>query len=158
MILAEDGTMYIMHPWREGKVFKISADRSKLEYVVQNNKDIKGWNLDGPGLYSTWHCGPSWIKMSGDTLFLRAIDSPSTRRLRDGRISVLCMDGEWREHSIEGKRRDVMSPSGMGYRVADHGLPCLFIHYTGADHRMFKYGPVDFTKPTIGPLVKVKGK
>ena len=156
MIVAEDGTMYLMHPWREGNVFRVSADRTKFEYIVQHNRKMHGSNLDGPGLETTWHCGPSWIKTSGDTLFLRAIDSVTTRRWRDGRVSVLCMDGEWREQSKDSDNRVMQSPSGMGYRVADHDVPYIYVHYLGAGggFRMFSFGPADFTKPTVGSLVQ----
>ena len=161
MVLAADGTMFLMHPWRDGNVFRVSSDLSTFEYIVQNNRSADGANIDGPGLQSSWHCGPSYLQAAGGVLFLRAIDSPSTRRWENGRVSVLCLDGEWREHFAREDKRKLISPSGMGYRAADHGLPYIDVHYVGAGigsgFRMFRFGPVDFTKPTVGPLTQNKG-
>ena len=51
----------------------------------------------------------------------------------------------------------------MGHMPANHGLPYIYIHYPGGgnmgnDLRAHIFGPVDFTKPTVGPLVQREGK
>lgn len=151
---ADDGTFYLIYyhkTYPAGQVFRISADRKQCEHIVAHRGDLKAPNnLDGPGLVTTWHCGPAMIQVTGNSLFLSAIDSNTVRRWKDGRVSTLCLDGEWREFPTAAKNPGMVRFNG--YVPAQYGLPYVYIFYPGEDTfgdiRAFRFGPVDFQKPT----------
>ena len=155
----EDGTIYIAYYFNGfgRRAFKLSADQSKLECIVFHDSRM-GDNRDGPGLRTGWHCGPSKVIIGGkNTPLFCSVDSGSVRRWVDGRVSVLCYDGEWREknHKVQKlKSKDVRSKV---YQTAGFALPYVYLHYCGeemgGDFRGYRVGPVDFEKPTVGPLV-----
>lgn len=152
---ADDGTFYLIYyhkTYPSGQVFRISADRKKCEHIVADRRDLKAPNnLDGPGLVTTWHCGPAMILVTGKSLFLLAIDSNTVRRWKNGRVATLCLDGEWREFPTSAKHPGMVRFNG--YYPAQHGLPYIYIFYPGEDTfgdiRAFRFGPVDFEKPTL---------
>ncbi|GBD36632.1 hypothetical protein HRbin36_01757 [bacterium HR36] len=149
---AEDGTVYLLYyhkTYPAGHVFRISADRKTCEHIVAHNTNLKGANIDGEGLMTTWHCGPAMILTASNELFLLAIDSNMVRRWKNGRVSTLFLDGEWREAPTHVK--NIQPVRFNGFAPAQHGLPYIYIFYPGEDAfgdvRAFRFGPVDFHKP-----------
>jgi hypothetical protein len=151
IVASDDGTMYVLYygkTYPNGQVFRISKDRSKVEEIVRATN-----GKDGPGLKSGWHCGPLRIKAAvKDAIVLSSVDSNNVRRWKDGRVATLCeKDGEWRE--IYGIGR-------QGVTAKDYccvpQLGCIYLTYPGEERggivHLYRYGPVDFLKPTVGPL------
>jgi hypothetical protein len=77
------------------------------------------------------------------------------RRWVGGRTSSLCFDGEWREIPGKGSAGVIMAKH---YQPGQHGANYIYITYPGEennqDSRVYRIGPFDFTKPTVGPLVQ----
>jgi RNA polymerase sigma-70 factor (ECF subfamily) len=151
--LSDNGTVFIQYyvkVYPNGRVFRISADRSKVEEVV---RCVKMGNKDGPGLETGWHCGPCGLYGArGDCALIFAVDSNAFRRWKDGRVSTLMQDGEWREPTGFPGRAGVV---GKGMCIGPPGgLPYVWIPYAGEEMGMmtgiFRFGPVDFTKLTVG--------
>jgi len=157
-VMGDDGTMYVLYygkSYPHGQIYRISKDRGKVEKIVECVKGGK----DGPGLQSGWHCGPLLIKnVVDDTLIISSVDSTYFRRWKNGRISTICEDdGEWREvygtkSSRRGfKARDYVFSPQTGY---------VYVTYPGEDRGgityMYRFGPVDVLKDTVGPLLKGK--
>jgi hypothetical protein len=173
VIVGTDGTIYLGCSVGEGNrpVYKVSADRSKLEKIVYG----RGYNFgnpgfDGPALRTTYFDGPILIEYNPpDTLFMTAVDDSYLRRYKDGRVSSLCGDGEWREFpSKKAVGQGSMLPM-YGYRGKDseaaiigrgwvrHKDYVYMLYFNGlGSHAAMRFGPFDFNKPTVGPLVEEK--
>ena len=173
----EDGVIYMASYWNSppGGVYRMLPDWKTVEHLVSDNSPVlktlskealaervKGLdreNIDGPGLLTTWHCGPADITVCGNLLFLHSIDSVAVRRWRDGRVSTLCYDGEWRE-APSRRFRPTGGVSGKHHHPGADGK-YIYITYPGeergGDNRILRFGPSDFNKATIGPLVDDKG-
>jgi hypothetical protein len=171
ILAAEDGGFYVGFyngTYPIGWVFKVSADRKTVEPIA---KDAGGGLCDGPGLKTHYFGGPLLSKCCPKgNAFFGAIDDGIIRRWKDGRVSSLCRDGEWREFAKYGTwgsgepgslithpykdtqapywgRGWVMPPTADGdYFYMTYMLGCG----TG---RLIRVGPIDWNKPTAGPLV-----
>jgi hypothetical protein len=161
--VTDDGTAYIHYygvSYPVGRIFRISPDRKTVEEVVRDT-DQRANNTDGPGMQTSWHCGPCGIMGHWrDVIFPQAVDSSAFRRLTpDGRIATLFQDGEWRETSgFEEKSRRLIG--GKGFMHATSGMaPYVWIPYPGTELGSFpgiwRFGPVDFGKPTIQKIEEV---
>lgn len=161
-----DGNFFLSYFWKTypaGNIFKISPDGKQLEHIVKDiSWEVKGTgvgaNRDGDGLTTTWHCGPADISTCGNVLFLHAIDSVVVRRWMNGRVSTLCFDGEWRETP---RGRGIPGwVAGKHYQPGQGNPKYNYIYITypgeenGGDIRVYRFGPIDFTKPTVGPLTE----
>jgi hypothetical protein len=162
----DDGTFYLSYFWKTypaGHVFKVSADGTALEHVVADISHLIkgsgiGANRDGLGLKTTWHCGPADITATGNVVFLHSIDSVAVRRLAGGRMSTLCYDGKWRE-TPKGRRGNTAGTTpvmGKHHQPGRYGVGYIYITYpgeeNGSDNRVYRFGPVDLAKPTVGPV------
>ncbi len=164
VVRADDGAFYMVNYWYGPPkgVFMISADGSRVEHIVADNSwrlrgQGVGGNRNGAGLETTWHCGPAELSTSGNILFLHSIDSSAVRRWKDGRVSALCHDGEWRETPAGGRGgRGEESVWGKHYQPGVTGVNYIYITYpgeeNGGDRRVLRFGPVDFSKATVGAL------
>jgi RNA polymerase sigma-70 factor (ECF subfamily) len=154
--MSEDGTMYVLYygaSYPHGQVFRISKDRSKVEEIVRS---VPG-GRDGPGLKTGYHCGPYNLQAYKDIVILASVDSNKVRRWKDGRVSTLCEnDGEWREiYNVKGAKYRGVTAKGF---ACVPQLGCVYLFYPGEERGggagIYKFGPVDFLKPTVGPLVE----
>jgi len=133
-------------------IWRVSPDGAKVEPYARDAK--KGLTMeDGPALSAGFACGPHMRPMLNsaflhppDTLFTSAHDEAPLRRVRNGRISSLCKDGEWRELGNRAKERlawfrnGVPGPNGTAYQT-----------YGGAtDVRTWRITGIDWGKPTAG--------
>lgn len=162
-----DGNFFLSYFWKTypgGNIFKISSDGKQLEHIVKDiSHEVRGKgvdaNRDGEGLTTTWHCGPADISTCGNVLFLHAIDSVAVRRWMNGRVSTLCYDGEWRE-TPRGRDNRLYSVMGKHHQPGQGNPKHNYIYITypgeenGQDNRVYRFGPIDFTKPTVGPLTE----
>jgi len=74
-----------------------------------------------------------------------AHDEDFARRIQNGRTSVLCEDGEWREFTKE-QRKGAVNACGM--TIGPNGT----IYHSGrhwVDNRLWRYTGFDFGKPTV---------
>jgi hypothetical protein len=164
-----DGNFFLIYFWKTypgGNVFKISSNGKQFEHIVKDVSDeLKGKgvgaNYDGHGLATTWHCGPADISTCGNVLFLHSIDSVAVRRWMNGRVSTLCYDGEWRENPKGRGARGGVAVMAKHYQPGQGNPTNNYIYITypgeenGGDRRVYRFGPVDFTKPTLEPLVDI---
>jgi len=155
--ISEDGWFYVMH-FKGNALYRVSADRKKGEHVVQATKQPIG-NQDGPGLKTRYHCGPYEFQLHKHFVFLKSIDSNSVRRFdgKNGRVSTLCTDGEFRERGPQQKRIEAIRGKGWLLGQAD-GASYIYIPYPGEERAglcgIWRFGPIDPCRPTTGPLVK----
>jgi hypothetical protein len=160
VVRAEDGTFYLSS-WRSRTgMYRLSADKAKFEMIVAprgnaGGKRAKGF--DGSGMTADFFDGPSLAGYRPPhTLFVSAVDDGYLRRWRDGRISTWSeKDGEWHEFP---KRPNVawfygwcMGPRGTNYAYDTYSGQCR-----AGDDRIFRIGPIDFDKATVGPQVEGK--
>lgn len=166
IIHAEDGSFFVNFyrgTYPIGWVFKISADRQKVEPLA---KDAGNKYHDGHGMKSHYFGGPLFSGYRrGGNVFMTAIDDGWVRRLKDGRVSTLCRDGEWREFRKPG---DTGTPEGEIEKVVDNKAPYwgrsgvwggddyFYIYYLcgAGSGRIWRISPIDFNKPTLAPLVE----
>jgi hypothetical protein len=162
LVPAVDGSFYLGFS-NPRMFYKVSADRTKVEKLLHGNGKTRT-RFDGPALKSGWFDGPA---LTGyyppDILFGCAVDDSFVRRYRDGRVSTLCKDGEWREFPGDpgtGEAGDNIKDNqavnwGRSYVL---GKDCLYqTYYLGmGSSAIYKCGPIDFAKPTVGPLVEDK--
>jgi hypothetical protein len=99
-----------------------------------------------------------------DIIFLTAVDDCQFRRLKDGRISTLCKDGNWREfakksHAQTGNyslyeecAMDKAPAWGRAWVMGDKGYYYQLYRLGSGDAQIYRIGPIDFGKPTIGTL------
>jgi hypothetical protein len=151
---SDDGTIYAVYYSADyGQVFRISKDRGKIDEIVRCSG---GNGTDGPGLKTGYHCGPYGIMAYKDIVILFSVDTNKIRRWKDGRVSTLCEDdGEWREiYNVRGAKYRGVTAKGFSCLPQ---LGCVYLYYPGEERGgitgIYKFGPVDFLKPTVGPLV-----
>jgi RNA polymerase sigma factor (sigma-70 family) len=168
VLVGADGTIYLGCALGEGDrpIYRISADRSKFEKVVHGRGLSTGW--DGPALKSGYFDGPILVEYSPpDTLFMTSVDDSQLRRYKDGRISTLCGDGEWREFPKKDKCGDWLPMYAYKGKDADSAIIgrrfvlwknyVYMLYFNGlGSHATIRFGPYDFNKPTVGPLVEGK--
>ena len=94
-----------------------------------------------------------------DTLFLCAHDDAYLRRARNGRVSTLCKDGEWRELVRERAKKEALhwfrwlrgnmcpAPGPNGTSVT----PMVSI----SRYLTFRVKGIDYGKPVIGPQLPI---
>jgi hypothetical protein len=159
-ICTDDGSVYLLYFWKSypsGEIFRMSPDRKKFEHIISDVTHKPPWkgtirssNFDGHGLITTWHCGPADITFSGNVLFTYSIDSTVIRRWVNGRVSSLCMDGEWRENP--GRAGGGVVGAGYYQPVPSGRYIYIFSGVENGNSLCYRFGPVDFAKPTTGPL------
>jgi hypothetical protein len=104
---------------------------------------------DGPGMETGWHCGahfhpPKAVSPWGPpgVALMHAHDEHDLRRVKDGRVSTLYRDGEWREkahydkkHCLMGSASFILGPGGralVGAGCVDRGDDGIYL-VTGVD-------------------------
>jgi hypothetical protein len=99
-------------------------------------------------------CGGKFLPP--DCLFPGSADESDARRIRDGRASTLCKDGEWRE-VVTGTTGPESSLNGYfrGWCPGPNGTAYTF-YVAGNEIRVFKLSGIDWNKPTVGPQAKGK--
>lgn len=164
IVRAEDGAFYLWNNSGEagsGKgVFHIPPDKSRCEQIITQHAHGQGGNkMDGPGMTSTYFGGPILCGYRPpQTLFVTAVDDGLLRRWREGRVSTWSeKDGEWHEFAKLPPNQWFYGwcpgPRGSNYAYNTYNGQCR-----DGDDRIFKIGPIDFDKPTVGPLIQVKGE
>ena len=146
--------MYVLYygaSYPSGQVFRVSKDRGKVEEITRSTQGFK--SVDGSGLKAGYCCGPYNVQAYKDIVILLSVDANLVRRWKDGRISTLCeSDGEWRE-LVPGARFRGVTAKGFS---AEPRLGCVYLYYGGEERGgmtgLYKFDPVDFLKPTVGPL------
>lgn len=153
--ISEDGTMYVLYynaSYPNGQVFRITKDRSKVEEITRSSRGFK--HVDGMAMNAGYACGPYGVSAYKDIVLLYSVDGNGIRRWKDGRISSLCEnDGEWRELTDARGGGKFCTAKGIS------GVPptgYVYLYYPGEERGggtgCYRYGPVDFLKPTVGPL------
>ncbi len=164
VVIADDGTAYVS--WYRGTkyyacIYRVPPDRRKAELFVYNPRPADGGSArDGLALKTYWFGGP---QMNGyqpaDLIFAGAVDDRWLRRVKDGRVSTLCPDGEWREFATRG---DALKPphlyAGFGTNswAMYRNSPYVYRTYgSKSDYAttIIRFGPVDWHKPTVGRQV-----
>ena len=154
-----DGSFYLGYYYSGGggdgaaiaAIWRVSPDGTRVEPYARDTK--KGLTMeDGPALSAGFACGPHmWMINNAryqppDILFTSAHDESMLRRVRDGRVSSLCKDGEWRELGNRAKERFVgaltwsIGPNGTVYQT----------QHSFRDIRTWLVTGIDFDKPTVG--------
>jgi hypothetical protein len=159
-------TIYFGDNGEPGKIWRIPSDQSKAEEYAGGFGWKRGSNrapdgrlyICGPAKNIYMMCGP-WMGQSGgkflppDCLFPGSADERDARRIRDGRASTLCKDGEWRELDRGEKNQALYKfrawtpgPNGTAYS-----------YYDGAKEiRVYRITGIDYNKPTVGPQFQGK--
>jgi RNA polymerase sigma factor (sigma-70 family) len=157
-VIGGDGNIYFGDKGEPGRIWRIPPDLSKAEEYGGGFE--KPEYFCGPAKKGYWMCGP-WIApdqnnykfIAADTLFPCSADENDLRRIRDGRISALCKDGEWRELDRGEKNQALYKfrawtpgPNGTAYS-----------YYDGAKEiRVYRITGIDYNKPTVGPQFQGK--
>lgn len=166
VLVGADGAIYLGCSLGEGArpIYRISADRRKFDKIVHGRGLNTGW--DGPALKSGYFDGPILAEyFPPDSLFMTAVDDSQLRRYKDGRVSTLCADGEWREFPNKGKCGSWLPMYGYKGKDADSAIigrrfvlwnnHVYMLYFNGlGSHAIVRFGPYDFNKPTVGPLVE----
>jgi hypothetical protein len=155
-VMGGDGTFYLCTYFGAGyggkapAVWRVKGD-GKIEPYLHSRSNI---GRDGPGLETGYFCGPHiWMERNDprlippDCLYISTHDDSWLRRARDGRVSTLCYDGEWRElprcqtDGVRWFRNFSPGPGGTAI-VSAHNkvIKCLV-------------SGIDYGKPVIGPLI-----
>ncbi|GIW84110.1 MAG: hypothetical protein N3E46_00235 [Gemmataceae bacterium] len=168
IVVTPDGSFYLgwyQGNYPKGTVVKVTADRKKAWRVAQDAGDVnKRWDGDaltqaaffgGPLL-----AGGTWAP---DIVFFGAVDDAPLRRFKDGRVSTLCKDGEWREFPTKQASGggeltwqacppDKAPAWGRGWVMADPGYFYQLYSMGGGDAWVWRVGPIDFGKESIQKL------
>ena len=144
-----------------GAVFRYWPDRKEIKLLAFDAGDVnKRWDGDalkecaffgGPLLAGTW---------PPDTLFFGAVDDALLRRFKDGRVSTLCKDGEWREfptkaasgggeRTWEASAPDKAPAWGRGWVITPKGYFYQLYCMGGGDAWAWRVGPIDWNKPSV---------
>ncbi|GBD35530.1 hypothetical protein HRbin36_00642 [bacterium HR36] len=161
VVIADDGTAYLnwyRGSYPKGMVWRVSPDRNQVELVIFNPSEAA---FDGPALQSYWFGGPQMNGYQPPNIILAgAVDDRWLRRLKDGRISTLCSDGEWREFATRGdalKRPHLYAGFGTNGWAMYRDSPYVYRTYgSKSDYAttIIRFGPVDWHKPTARRLLK----
>jgi hypothetical protein len=161
-VLGGDGTFYMGTYFSTGYACKTPSvyrlvPGGKLEAYAWT---IQGKHLDGPALQSGGLCGYqiyAWIHnyryLAPDCVYPFCWDEQRIRRLRDGRMSTLCEDGEWRElpkiprYAWRWAYSFAPGPNGMATIYGSGDNPGHNIEVT------FALRGIDWNKATVGPLL-----
>jgi hypothetical protein len=154
---------YFSHGFNKNKegaayIQRVSPDGATVEPWVTHCGARKG--TDGPGMKTGWHCGPHmslprascpWYP-PGVVVF-SAHDEHTLRRVtRDGRISTLYEDGQWRESTNYDRKNHVDGVSGFVYGADGRALGCACGEGKSKKRgeAIYLIKGIDFTKPTAG--------
>jgi hypothetical protein len=145
------GTYYAGPPL----VLRVSPDGKKAEQYVSESK---AGRRDGAGIGTGWFCGPHLSASRSnprfappDCIFPSTHDDSDLRRVRDGRVSTLCEDGEWREFKAE--RGDASGKALNAFRwfvPGPNGTAITSFKVPGPDGRCWIVRGIDYTKPIVG--------
>ncbi len=165
-----DGSFFLalyQESYPVGAVVWVSADGREAKLLCKNARgDVdKAW--DGDTLTeAAFFGGPLLVAVvEPDIAPLTAVDDAMLRRFKDGRVSTLCKDGQWREFPTkrasnprQGEepyaecpndkapgwgRQFVVGPGGYFYQVYCMG---------GGDAWVWRVGPIDWAKPSVVTL------
>jgi hypothetical protein len=161
-VLGGDGTFYMGTYFGTGyggkspTVYRV-VPGGKLEAYA---KTVIGKHLDGAALQSGGLCGYqiyAWTHnnryLAADCVYVLCIDEQRIRRIRDGRVSTLCEDGEWRElpkiprYDWRWAYFFAPGPNGMATIDGSGSNPEHTISVT------FALRGIDWKKSTLGPLI-----
>jgi hypothetical protein len=158
--LAADGSVYLGYYFCSDEayrgqvpgIWRLSPDGSKAEPFAKNSGRSKG-KYDGDALTeAAFYCGPHF---GGNSIFnppeiflTAAHDEATIRRIKDGRTSRLCWDGEWREVPSEGGKQMIyIIGLTRGGPDTMFGAGATGIGRSN-DYRMYLIKGIDFSKPT----------
>lgn len=166
IVIADDGTAYLNYyraSYPGGMIWRVSPDRRQVELIVsygEGNAPGDRRRFDGSALGSYWFGGPQMNGYQPPHLVLAgAVDDRWLRRYHNGRISTLCPDGEWREFATRG---DALKPPHLYAGFGTNGWamyrnsPYVYRTYGSTSdgaNTIIRFGPVDWHKPTVGPLL-----
>lgn len=135
-------------------IWRASADGGKMEPFAKDNHNS---HRDGDAMKDAgWHCGPHLCPHRNNIMFqppgvvfTSTHDEDNIRRIRNGRVATLCVDGEWRENP--GRGTPPVKAGNQWYVAPD----CAAVRsYSGGDFewdcRMWMLRNIDWNKSTIG--------
>jgi hypothetical protein len=162
-VLGGDGTFYMGTYFGTGYASKTPS----IYRIVPGGKlepyalTVIGKHLDGAAMQSGGLCGYqiyAWMHnyryLAADCVYPLCWDEQRIRRFRDGRISTLCEDGEWRElpkiprYSWRWAYSFAPGPNGMATIYGSGDNPGHTIEVT------FALRGIDWGKPTVGPKLE----
>lgn len=155
---ASDGSFYAewyYSCYSEGIIYRISADRSNVELVAHCKNGVH--NRDGAAIGEAGYWGGPYLAgpIADGVIPISTIDGNSARRIKDGRTSKLCADGEWRETA--DNRNTAVCFKGW---FLGPDMKTVWAPYSGEEHngdsRAYRIYPVDFNKPTVTGATGVK--
>lgn len=166
-----DGSIYLCtyyngsgYAGKGPSIWRISSDATKVEPIVRDNSPKFGVGKGGDAMTeATWNCGPHLspnrngdVHQPAGTIFPSTHDEDTVRRVMNGRVSILCADGEWRENPA---RDTPVLHAGAQWHFGPKGM--LVRTYSGGDfeldNRMWFYRSVDWARPTLGANGKKEG-
>jgi RNA polymerase sigma factor (sigma-70 family) len=149
------GTYYAGPPL----ILRVSPDGKKAEQYVSNVNGADGQgHRDGAGIGTGWFCGPHLSASRSnprfappDCIFPSTHDDSDLRRVRDGRVSTFCEDGEWRE--LKTPRGDASGRALYEFRGVTMGPngTALVTFGKRIGGRCGVIRGIDYAKPTVGP-------
>ncbi|MBA4386814.1 MAG: hypothetical protein C0404_02465 [Verrucomicrobia bacterium] len=157
-LMGNDGSFYLQRSV-EGPITRIWPDKQRVENYVVNLAPNSWW--DGPATKSGWYCGPMIDVCKTDqrylppgVLIIHTADEHCVRRVRDGRVSTLYPDGEWRENpgkkdgggALNWFRAFSSAPNGTAFQT----------YSSHEDIRTYRVTGIDWAKATVGPQVEKK--
>ncbi len=169
-----DGS-FLLAPYEEsypvGAVVHVSADGKEAKLLCKNARGNVDRDWDGDALTEVaFFGGPLLVDVVEENIVLfTAIDDALLRRLRNGRVSTLCKDGEWREFPTKSAAHYSNAPYpyekcpankapnwGRGYVVGPGGYFYQLYCMGGGDAWVWRVGPIDWAKPSVVTLEKKK--
>jgi hypothetical protein len=157
-VVGNDGSFY-HQKGSEGPIIKVWPDKQRVENYVVNVAANSWW--DGPSTKTGWYCGPMLSAYKNDMRYLplgvlisHTADEHCARRVRDGRVSTLYPDGEWRENpgkkdgggALNWFRDFSVAPNGTAFQT----------YSSHVDIRTYRITGIDWGKATAGPQVELK--
>jgi hypothetical protein len=157
-LVGNDGSFYLQRSV-EGPVTRVWPDKQRVENYVVNVAPNSWW--DGPATKTGWYCGPMLDFCKDDqrylpsgVLMIHTADEHCARRVRDGRVSTLYPDGEWRENpgkkdgggALNWFRAFSVAPNGTAFQT----------YSSQEDIRTYRITGIDWGKTTAGPQVELK--
>jgi len=168
IVVTPDGHFYLgwyQGSYPDGVIVKVSPDRKAVRRVADNAGRSVNNAWDGDALTQAAFFGGPLLAggvWPPDIVFLGAVDDAQLRRLKDGRVSTLCKDGEWREFPTKQAAGaelawqqcppDKAPTWGRGWVMADPGYFYQIYCMGGGDAWVWRVGPVDFGKEPVSKL------
>lgn len=155
VIRDDNGCFYVSEYNNLKESWRIPAGGGKAEPYVRARYGND--SRDGPALFTGWFCGPHFNAavnpmrfLPPDCLLITCHDESWLRRVRGGRVSTLCADGEWRE--LEKNARG-QAPGWFRNYVPGPNAVFGWVDAFRPHARVWRVPNVDLSKPTVGPAL-----